>query len=386
MTIKKRQPKGIPVGGQFATSERGATSLRLCASRADLDEIAERIADGEDADDIRADLGDFDLEAITDRVEAILDQRAADAVDQAWDPGAYAARQEEEALRRVVTEAYASARRLNGRRGATDRSNGVIDVDDLAQEGPEAVIRAQSNGQTIVDPVRYAHKAIWAAAGRAGGELRSEDRRALKMLAERESEMVAVLGRPLNQREREAIAQDIYDNWHDPRHLPSRDFATNANARQASLDEMLVGGLDVTGSHGVGSMEDDQMYVAPGSYMDKALDAVEGIEGDTRDARRMMWNALAEISGGPLVEAGSLSQRKITEARALMKNAPGGVHGALDKWEQGHSDAQTEAFFAPWGTQDPDVRDAVVAQMRRFNDRAEDMWVSALRFANTRNA
>lgn len=341
-----RVQAGIPTGGQFSQSLRDESGVSL------------------------ADLADSFLDEFD--------------TDDTFDPAGH------DAVSRAVDNAYASARHWESRKGVRERSRGVMDVDDMAQEGMLAVLERQANGQVIDDSKAYAHTVIWGIANQAGNlAVRQEDRKALKMFNQAVDRKASSLGRRLTPSEEDQVATAIRNNWHDQRRKPSEDFRRYAGQMEVSMDASESdSAADYFMPHApaadaeVRSVND----IAPGSFKDRALDAIEGHGGDLRDARRMLWNALAEDGAAPMVQAGTLSQRKVTSTRSDMAAYPGGVTGALDAWERGENNSGTEALFAPWATTDEATRDQVVNQMRRFPGRSEDLWDSALKLANNRNA
>lgn len=350
-THQARVDAGVPAGGQFTTSQRAEAGIAL-DDPADLDGLADAFLAAADSDDAA--------------------ERAA--------------------VEEAISNAYDSARHWEARKGVRERSRGVVEVDDIAQEALLAVLERQANGGTVHDVKGYMHTSAWGIANQAGNTaVRQENRKALKLFNTEVDRRVAALGRPLTSVEQDQIAADIRENWHDPRRKPSVDFRRYAGQMEVSMDAQesadAAGYLTPASTLGRPG-EDNPFEVRPGSALDRALDAVEGHAGDRRDARRMLWNALAENSdGAPMVDAGTLSQRKVTAARAVMKSHRGGVAGAIRDYENGRTNQAVDALFAPWGENvSPSQKAAVVAQMNRFRERAEDLWDSALKLANTRNS
>lgn len=342
-TSQTRVAAGVPTGGQFAASQRAESDLTL-----------------EDLTD--AYLGEVDS--------------TPEEIDE---------------VRRTIDLAYDSARHWESRKGVRERSRGVIDVDDMAQEAALSILEREANGHVIKDKKGYMHTYAWGIAQQAGNHgVRQEDRKALKMFRTECSEREATLGRSLTRSEEDQIADDIRANWHDQRRKPTVNFRRFQGQMEVSMDAQES--TDAVGyllpNSVLGRPGEETTEVAPGSYTDRALAAVEGHEGDLRDARRMLWNALAEMSDNdvPMVRAGTMSQRKVTAARATLAQHPGGVLGAARDWENGQSNAATEALLAPWGERSVDERQSVIDQMRRHPERAEDLWDSALKLANNRNA
>lgn len=425
--MQARVAAGVPTGGQFAQSTRGEAGVALTTATkvkpSDVARVVRMLADDVDEAAIREQVGDhlfdaMDPKVLADKVEAELDRRAEAIVAQQWDPEGFAAEQAEAELRQTIEDSYASANHWARAKGVTERSRGVMDVDDLAQEGRLAILERQANGQVVNDPKAYGHTIIWGKANQAANTaVRQENRKALKLFNAECERQIAELDRPLTRAEEDQIATAIRENWHDQTRKPSADFRRFMGQMETSLNafdspeqaDAFLTHAEMGVPGGASGLND----VVPDSYTDRALDAIEAERpGDLRDARRMLWNALAESNDTtPMVQPGTLSQRKVTASRADMaahgktpefvKRAQEsgmdekeieaaaltfGFATALNQAEDGETNAATEALFAPWGTTDPAVRQAVVDQMRRYPDYAEAMWDSALKLANNRNA
>lgn len=432
--MQPRVRPGVPAGGQFATSERseagvslGRSTTLVAVSDDDFERVVEMMANYVDEDDIRAEFGDdvfdsIDRAELDARVDEELDRRAEAAVDAQWDPSTFSAQSDIDDVRQTIDQAYASANHWIRRLGVHERSRGLMDADDLAQDGVLTLLERQANGVEIANPKAYIHTSIRGVAGNAGSRVRQEDRAALKQHVAACRDAESRLGRELTASESDAIAKHIRDNWHDQDRKPSKNFTQYAGAMEVSVDGAVAGHGESDGygtsaeflhQHGVFEEPDQASRNAqPGSFTDRSLDAIEGHGGTKRDARHMLWNALAENAESvPMVAAGTLSQNKVTAARALMAEygsgpkaaervrADGGtakeiaavalaaaINDALATWDRGETDEGTEALFAPWGETTPDVRDAIAAQIRRFPKHAEGMWGSALSLANNRNS
>lgn len=361
-----RVPAGIPTGGQFAEARRGEAELRLAEPTVGAGST-----------------GQASAESASEGLD-----RAAEEYLDTYD--AAGASSEHAALQQTIDLAYDSARHWERQKGARDRSRGVIDEDDVAQEALLAVLERQANGHVVDDPKGYMHRCARSVAQRAGNEaVRQENRKALRMFNQASDQRAGELGRRLTRAEEDQIATSIRDSWHDPRHKPSADFRRYAGQMEVSIhasetqDTYLLPN-SVLGQPG----EENTFEIRPGTFTDRAFDAAEGFDGDLRHAKRLLWNALAEHSEEtPLVQQGTLSQRKVTAMRAKMNTQPHGVLGAIDAWENGQHGPATDALFAPWGTDcPPEAQQAVVTQIRRFPERADALWNSAMQLANTRHA
>ena len=121
--------------------------------------------------------------------------------------------------------------------------------------------------------------------------------------------------------------------------------------------------------------------VAPGSWLDRGLDHIEGDERNLREARKVLWNAMAERSGAPIIERPHLGHRAVTQARKTI-TADSDVVAMVDSWHDGALGAEQEkALFAPWGDIDEAKRADVARILSATPDYAYGIWDSAMRAA-----
>lgn len=288
-----------------------------------------------------------------------------------------------EEWRAITQKAQRSARLWNSRSGIDD---GATDADDIAQTALLGFLERQHAGQRVDNVYAYVHSAARNAAATAMRRgCRHEDIRAFVLYKDKVTGLEQALGRPLTPGEKDQVATDIRDGWHDPRHLPSPRFRENVNAsRHLSIDTQDHGG-QIGAHHSTSPDVTGPGDVAPGSTLDKALDAVEGHGGTVWDARRMVYNALAEGAGAPLLSGPHLSHRRVTNARRAL-NANTDMAEVLRDAEDGVDDERTQALFAPWPQTTPQERRSLVSLLGRDTDYAYDLWDSAVRFSSLRQA
>ncbi len=276
------------------------------------------------------------------------------------------------------------------RYGLRNRST-AIDSDDIAQEAMTQLLEALHAGKDIKDTRRWVSSAAANLTVRAtSNHFRGEDRKAYFIVRKQVSELEQDLGRELTRSEVDAIAERVREDWHDKRHRPSAAFMQTMST-YASLDKSF--GEDGEGTLGEQLVDSaDRNYVEPGSYMDRALSYVEdenvkNLPGSRARAQRLTYNAVAELSGAPLVAEGSLTPRKVQSLSRVMKSHPGGVRQACKDWSEGDDNEAVKAMFAPFGRLDFDDREVVVSLLERFKgDQIDIVWHAALSHANDRFA
>lgn len=331
-----RVPKGIPTGGQFAATAHAEPTLSLATQR---------------------------LNEFTDAEE-------------------------------FVAIAYSSAETWS-RRYDLDRKTIINGKDDVAQETMLRTLEALNRGNKITDFRQFVTSTAANVTVRATETVfRAEDRRAYRIFEEQRTAIENEIGRPMTQREKDALDQKVRDEWHDPRHKPSKDFRI-ARTFDRSLDAPrgdAAGGVESTLGATLVNPENTGHYIEPGSYMDRAHSAMEETGAAHKaEMKRLAWNALAENTGVPMSNPGSLSQRQVTKHRGIITDPKGpGIMGACKDWSLGNDGDATEALFAPFGDIGFEEQEKVVDTLERFEaagaGRAQIMWESAMAIANNKHS
>lgn len=266
-----------------------------------------------------------------------------------------------------------------------NKSN-TVNADDIAQETMLQVMLRLEKGADVVNFRQLVSSVAANVTVRATqNKFRAEDRRAYRQYTDKVEAKENELDRSLTTKEQDALAKEVLDEWHDPRHRPSKDFRV-AMTVDASLDRPIAEGSEVTpGSLLAASNRPDQ-YIEPGSFMDRAFDKHEekGVAPKS-ESKRLAWNALAERNGSPLSQEGILSQRKVTEIRKAI-DARGGALAASRDFDRGISNEATEALFAPFGELDDAGKDQVVDMLTELGpDYGEQVWQGAAAYANSKH-
>ena len=209
--------------------------------------------------------------------------------------------------------------------------------------------------------------------------LGSTDRRAMRAFADLREDREEKLGRPLSQREENALAQEVRATWPDKRHRPSTNFLQRARLARTGKIYREDGSI----VEGINPWESSESHsAAPNTAVGQAEEAINARK--TRLARRRAWDALAELREAegnervPRVLAPTHSSQAAAWCRATLDDYPGGVMGAVDRWNQAQEDEGTIALFAPFGDVDEDGRDSVCRMLSTHPELADDLWDSAL--------
>lgn len=334
---QNRVPKGIRTGGRFAAGARGEAGVVLGSTQGENSQLAEFIDPSE--------------------------------------------------LTRISYDSSSYWQQHYGQKG---KSN-IIDTDDLAQETILAFYERVEKGASITDRRQLINSIAANQTVRATSNVfRAEDRRAYREYTKKVEVFEAELNRSLTQVEKDAVAQQVLDEWHDPRHKPSKDFRT-PHTVDASLDRTFGEGDGVESTLGATLVnpESSGHYIKPDSFMDRAHTSMEQTGAAHKaEMKRLSYNAFAEDAGSPLALEASLSQRQVTKHRNTIKNLGGGIGEACRAWSQGEdTEAMSAALFAPFGDLSTKDQEKVVLFLGKFSDTyAQGIWESAISFANTKHA
>lgn len=253
----------------------------------------------------------------------------------------------------------------------------AVDISDLTQEVCLSYVTAMKRGGGSVQNRRgYIHRiarqAVASHSFSGDRMIRSEEREALARLRSKVDAIQQELGRELTDAEVSAIADDVR-----AAQPPGR------RARSGFERPVALAHFDDWGS----IPEPEAAIVAHSDFDEGSTGAqaerlaASSDRKDQSDARRMSWDALAELSGAPPVRSG-VSERQIANARRSVA-AAGGVAAAIERWESGDTSA-TKAVFAPFAIETESGRAQVVALLRKYPAYTDDLWDAAARGATKR--
>lgn len=268
------------------------------------------------------------------------------------------------------------------------RKSNHIDAQDIAQATLAEVLKIIESGRPVVNLQKLAAAVAANITVRSteNGGFRAENRRAYVQWTKKCEELQLELGRGLTQAEEDSVADYILETWHDPRHKPTKDFRTPRTV-DTSIFDLGPSAPGIDWAETIAEKADVDRYIEPDSYMDKAFSELDSTgSAHKAAARRLMFNALAERTGVPLALEGSLSQRQVTKHRTNMGSEPGSVNQAIEDWGNDKETPAVEALFAPFGDLTVSQQNDVVNFLDNHSDIADDMWASAIGFANNKHS
>ncbi len=248
------------------------------------------------------------------------------------------------------------------------------DIEDVAQGAIASALLSvkRSDGKSVEAPLLY--KATRALASRlVDTHSRHEDSKAYRDWKVAVSTKEAELGRHLSPTERNTIAEQIRENWHNPRHKPSRGF--QYETKVISTDAY---GVDLAETYAA-----PDTVIGAGSVV--AHDLADRLEDRTiskAEAKRHLWNALAEDDEDlPKAHRGFVSKTAHERHRKNIRDA-GAVAVRYLSGQSTH--AEEASLFAPFGAPGnvtPIERDAIATALATRQKYAHQIWRGALDFA-----
>ena len=265
---------------------------------------------------------------------------------------------------------------------------------DAAEVIGEVAVRFYERraGLASAAPVRndvgYLRTLAHSIAIQAIGAERSYVRQAWRTYQARCDEAMQRLGHGLSRAQEDEIAASVVAaqeprrrapaGFHRKRHVVSLDgpaHRLDAHDRGVAIATSLRG-PDDTEALATGR----DRALGPLGEMAERLAAA----GDHAGARRLAWDAFAELVGAPAVEASSVTEREAATARKAVADAGGAGALAGDHAAGLTSPERSEALFKPFGKLADDERDAVVAALSARRPLADELWDLALRAATKR--
>lgn len=264
--------------------------------------------------------------------------------------------------------------------------------EDLEQEVILALLSTYQ-GRDVVPVAPMKQTAARVCRKIMGGTgLSSATRQALGVVSEEIEVREADLGRALTDAEKEGIAEAVRDSWYDQDRKPSAHFWRDYCQKKSTTSLYVEGrGGEEIVREGLfpWSPSGQVMAADEGSATAEAMDLMN--KGRATEAKAMLWQVLAESRGVPRGLEAAYDVATGRECRRILAEYPGGVLGAVARWESGLSeDIGTVALFAPLGDIDEVGRNAVCALIRDVVEQydpshsqgvAEKLWESAMKAA-----
>lgn len=343
-----RQPRGRPVGGEWTETQRTASGISLGAGPAHTTTGGYQLTDE-------------DLEHLQDLAAKLrLGARAAhptNRVGQAWDA---------EDLQQEVLLQMLERGRARG------------NITEITPAYMNSVMR-----NTVARSVNAHSRGIGAENY---AKVNSADLSAWGEFARKVDEIELATGRMLSPSERDAVAEQIRDEWHDQRRKPTAGF--HQHRFDQSMDAPLSGSDGESGAEAMGlagaTPSAEEEYLAQSHY-GPDTEAVMSMSRQGGATRKYGWNAICEARGIPKQPHGTLNNRQIAAVKKAVGENNQEVLSALEEWESGLSNERTEALFRPFGAASQSHRAQVAEVMRDMPDRAGQLYSLALAGATERN-
>jgi len=200
---------------------------------------------------------------------------------------------------------------------------------------------------------------------------RHEDSKGFRMWKALVSERQAELGRTLDARESNALAEEIRTNWPDQAHRPAQDFHKLPVIVSIDNDGDDAGRVQQIAAA-------DPIIRGGGQRAHKLADLVEEKNLTKVQARRQLWNVFAAEESAPEALPGYLSPTAIRHTKNTVKDA---LHTAT-QWQAGNTtDTEAASLFAPFGPLTDLEKKAVTNTILARPAYGHRMWLAAVDFA-----
>src|SRR5699024_7482681 len=138
-------------------------------------------------------------------------------------------------------------------------------------------------------------------------------------------EIELATGRTLSPTERDAVADQIRDEWHDQRRKPTAGFHLHRHDTPMDTPESASLGH-------ARSPSAEEEYLA-GSHYGPDTEVVLSAAQQAGGTRKHMWNAICESRGIPKQPHGALNNRQVTAVKKAVGESQQEVLSALEEWE-----------------------------------------------------
>lgn len=241
--------------------------------------------------------------------------------------------------------------------------------EDLASETLLAWWGARSRANSDA-PIRDADRYITRtarnmAAQTVAGAARTEDRQAYVAYNKRWAELAQRSGRTPSASECAEMASAI--RMAQPPGRRAREGFHNRHPRDVELNPNIARAAN----------EETSLDPSPVGERMVAVENLAAIRGrdNLEEARKRVWDAMAERRGTPMVVRASIADRAAASARKTVRSG-GGAAAVGRRWMAGTcSPAEAAGLFAPFGPKlDEDGRDKVVELILAAPAHADDLW------------
>lgn len=236
----------------------------------------------------------------------------------------------------------------------------------------------------VLNDSGYVNTLARSIALEAIGADRSYVRQAWRKYQEICDAQMQELGRELTTRESDAIASSVIAAQEPRRRAPEGFHRQRKTTSLDSPGHEMSGGRTL--AEDIADIEvPERSDAEKGRRLGPSGELAEQLiaSGDSAGARRLAWDAIAELAGAPKTVKSLVTERQATALRHAVRSEGGA--GAIAKlYRRGLAEeSASEHLFAPFGAISSDERDAVVEVLVGREHLADDLWDLALRASTT---
>ena len=272
----------------------------------------------------------------------------------------------EDLLQDTAVEFYATLAR---HRGADDPRPGL---------NGRTVKPADRPAAPMANPGGWIHRIAYnIAARRVAGTNSSADLAALREYRTRLREAESRGGRELSPAEADRLADEIR-MARPPRRRPGAAF--HRRVRTVSTDAL---GPDWDAPAETNFPEAGEFRAQSAGAAAEQMLSRNGSPGRSA-ARRLAWDAVADVTGAPIVVPDVIDPKTSREAARLVNDA-GGAVAVSRRWASNPQHPAVTALFTPFGRLDDTEQQAVIRTIHRSGGYGDDVWAAALQGATHRS-
>jgi hypothetical protein len=229
----------------------------------------------------------------------------------------------------------------------------------------------------MANPGGWIHRIAYnIAARRVAGTNSSADLAALREYRSRLQEAENRCGRALSPVEADRLADEIR-LARPPRRRPTPGF--HRRVRTVST-EALGSDWDAPADSNTAEIGEFRVHTA-GAVAENLLSR-SGSPGRAA-ARRLAWDAVADVTGAPVVVPEVIDPGTARDAARLVDDA-GGATAVSRRWVIDPRNPAVTALFTPFGRLDSVEQQAVIRTIHRSGGYGDQVWAAALRAATYR--
>ena len=281
-------------------------------------------------------------------------------------------------LRSALAQIQAHARKYARRYRFSDETR-----EDVVQDTVLDLLAQQKRkGTASINQPALLNSATRAVASRyIDPDAQHIDLTARRLLAKTVELEEEALGRPVTEKERNALAADVRTGAFEPGHRPHDDFHLSRTV--FSLDFQVGDKAGETTGSLMSTKTLGNPYATDESELADTVDDLANHRVAVSAVKRDAWNHLAWLTKAPQAGTGTVSKEDAKAARAAMAGTAGGAAALAREWLTSRTTGKQNAtLFAAFPGTSILERTNIAAALLRNPEFADALWGSAIGIAS----